>query len=104
MVIPFRYDTITRSIADPTDTSSTTDYTSVTIIYGYNYCQTTSYDLDGYYVARVEDDIKEKEKKERSDIMCRKGWVNHLSFYREPNIKSIALRCVPLQGRGWANK
>ena len=86
------------NLLESTTTCSYDTYTLTTSASGENYI---------YYsiTSRYEDEIKIKKLlKKMKDEMCKEGWIHHMTFYHVMQPKSISLRGVRLDGRGWANK
>jgi len=75
-----------------------TDYWSNHTTYEY---------INSYTVRFTSKEVEQKIKKllkRMTDEMCKEGWIHHIPYYPNFQLKPINLRGVRLEGRGWANK
>lgn len=68
---------------------------------------TYEYIINSYTVRFTSKEVEQKIKKllkRMTDEMCKEGWIHHIPYYPNFQLKPINLRGVRLEGRGWANK
>jgi hypothetical protein len=92
-----RYTTVSISVKDSTDSYSTLNSLTDTTC-TYTYSNTDVLDIQ-YDVVLIKKLLKRAE-----DKLCKVGWIKPQKSYVEQKIISPTLKCVRLDGRGWANK